>query len=408
VNSKHKTNVYGPRPQRGVSLVELMVALVIGFLLLLGLVQIFGATRATYQTQEGLSRVQENGRFATQFMQRQLRMVGFMGCGSDSGRALQDTFVNHLAMFADGSVPGGELFRFQRPIEAFTEGEMDRPAELAGDAIVAGTDVLILRIFGDESLPVMSVQKSADNLQLTLSLPATAATSPIVQAGEDTAIYAVQNCASADVFAATFTAGSLIVPGLGAPNVYADSTVTNCGNAGGCPWDHRISNVNLNSRPMYGASQLNAELHRAEYFALFIRNNPVGIPSLYVRRFERTGTALGAAEELVEGVDNLQLRFGFDSSPTPNGVIDEMRTAEEVVDGFADAVAIDNQWQRVLSVRIGMLLRSPAPAAVSTTDGAGDARTFDLLGVTITPPTDGSIRQIYETTIALRNRIFNS
>ena len=93
--------------QSGVSLIELMIALVIAGLLALGLVQIFGASKTTADMQEGLSRVQENGRFATQFLQRQLRMVGFMGCGADTGRNTQASFVNHLATFPGDVVPGG-------------------------------------------------------------------------------------------------------------------------------------------------------------------------------------------------------------------------------------------------------------------------------------------------------------
>jgi type IV pilus assembly protein PilW len=135
----------------GVSLIELLIALVIAGLLALGLVQIFGASRSTSQLQDGLSRVQENGRFVTQFMERQLRMVGFMGCGADTGRFTQESFVNHLALF-DGSVPDGNPYRFQRPIEAFTAGTMTATDELAAEPIVDGTDV-ILRVLSDESTP---------------------------------------------------------------------------------------------------------------------------------------------------------------------------------------------------------------------------------------------------------------
>src|SRR5690606_30644996 len=141
--------------QSGVSLIEVMIALVIAGLLSLGLVQIFAASKATSNMTEGLSRVQENGRFATQFLARQLRMVGFMGCGSDNGRSTQGSFVNHLSLHADGSVPGGDKFRFQRPIEAYTQGEMDAPDELATlTNMVEGSDVLILRVFSEESTPV--------------------------------------------------------------------------------------------------------------------------------------------------------------------------------------------------------------------------------------------------------------
>ena len=52
------------RRQAGLSLIELMIALLIGSILLIGLVQVFGASRTAYQLSEGMSRTQENARFA--------------------------------------------------------------------------------------------------------------------------------------------------------------------------------------------------------------------------------------------------------------------------------------------------------------------------------------------------------
>jgi type IV pilus assembly protein PilW len=204
------------------------------------------------------------------------------------------------------------------------------------------------------------------------------------------------------VFAGTLASGVVGVAGNASPNVYLDPSVSSCGNSA-CPWDFRISNATLNSRPIVGGPpRLNAEMHRAEYLAMFVKNDANGVPGLYVRRFERDSTALADdPEQLVDGVENMQLRFGYDTSASPDGTIDEYRTAEEVVAGATSDQALDDAWRRVLSVQVAMLMRSPERAAVS-----GDARTYDLLGVTLTPATDGAMRQVYETTIALRNRLF--
>ena len=70
---------------RGLSLVELMVALAIGLLLLLGLVEIFGASRAAFSSAEGSARIQENSRFALEFLRRDARMAGHMGCLNELG-----------------------------------------------------------------------------------------------------------------------------------------------------------------------------------------------------------------------------------------------------------------------------------------------------------------------------------
>jgi len=62
--------------QRGLSLLELMVAMLLGLLVAGGIVALFGATNQTNRVQTSLSRIQENGRFAMGRMEADLRMAG--------------------------------------------------------------------------------------------------------------------------------------------------------------------------------------------------------------------------------------------------------------------------------------------------------------------------------------------
>jgi type IV pilus assembly protein PilW len=61
---------------RGFSLVELMIALLLGSLITLAAVQLFGTNQRTFQLQQGLTDVQEQGRFALDFMARDIRIMG--------------------------------------------------------------------------------------------------------------------------------------------------------------------------------------------------------------------------------------------------------------------------------------------------------------------------------------------
>ncbi|MDO9107004.1 MAG: PilW family protein [Methylovulum sp.] len=63
--------------QSGLTLIELMIAMLLGVFLIGGVVQIFVSSKQTYRMQEGLSRLQENGRFAMDFISRDLRMAGY-------------------------------------------------------------------------------------------------------------------------------------------------------------------------------------------------------------------------------------------------------------------------------------------------------------------------------------------
>jgi type IV pilus assembly protein PilW len=68
----------------GLSLIEIMIALLIGALLLGGILQIFIGSKQTYRMQEALSRLQENGRFALDYLANDIRMAGYWGCLSTS------------------------------------------------------------------------------------------------------------------------------------------------------------------------------------------------------------------------------------------------------------------------------------------------------------------------------------
>lgn len=63
--------------QRGLSLVELMVALLLSMILMAGFLQIFMSVRSTYATSEAVSRLQENGRFALLFLSEHARLAGY-------------------------------------------------------------------------------------------------------------------------------------------------------------------------------------------------------------------------------------------------------------------------------------------------------------------------------------------
>ena len=65
------------RQQLGLSLVELMVALLLGLVLMTGIIQVFLASRQTYNTNEAMARMQENGRFALEFVSRSARLAGY-------------------------------------------------------------------------------------------------------------------------------------------------------------------------------------------------------------------------------------------------------------------------------------------------------------------------------------------
>jgi len=74
--SIHNTSSSKTR-QQGLSLIELMVALTIGLILMLGVGQIFLSNKASYNIQNGLGQLQENARFALNIMSQDIGMAGY-------------------------------------------------------------------------------------------------------------------------------------------------------------------------------------------------------------------------------------------------------------------------------------------------------------------------------------------
>ena len=71
------------REQRGFTLIELMISMLLGLVLVAGTIQIFNSNRVTYQFTDGLARIQENARFAFDRISFQARMAGYKGCLAD-------------------------------------------------------------------------------------------------------------------------------------------------------------------------------------------------------------------------------------------------------------------------------------------------------------------------------------
>ncbi len=85
--------------QRGLSLIEIMVALTLSLILLAGVVQIMASSKQTYRVSDAASRMQENARFAMDFLMRDVRMAGFWGCAQFS--SVNDLLDNGGAQYVN-------------------------------------------------------------------------------------------------------------------------------------------------------------------------------------------------------------------------------------------------------------------------------------------------------------------
>lgn len=381
---------------QGLSLIELMIAILIGLFLLIGVIQVFAAARTAYQLSSGLARAQENGRFAVDYLQRDIRLTGHFGCINDQARLQTAGNLNsHLSTATDDRLNFAVSLQGYEANDTAPEDSMTIGAPTAGwspalptylsslsPAPQAGSDIVVLRFLASEGVPVTTV--AAGELTVDPTKWAVLTNDGVA----NPTLFGVGDCTYADVFQ-----GASVNPGTGAITVSASGL--------------NATTADFVSR--YTASPAGqTTLYRAESMVYYVgtRDGAAG-PSLYRVRFGSAAGGGGALvtsqpEEIVEGIENMQVVYGQDQGTvtTLTGNVTTFNTAEVLG-------TTETEWRRVGQVQVGLLARSPDPAAAAEVDPA-NATNRRILGTLYTPPADARFRTTYESSIALRNRLYGN
>ncbi|MCP4331999.1 MAG: hypothetical protein GY785_05045 [Gammaproteobacteria bacterium] len=333
--------------QRGISMVEILISLVISLFLLGGIVQVYIANKATYKFTDSISRIQENGRFSMETVVQDLRMAGFWGC------AVFDP--TDTAALVNNLDPGSAAY--DPMLHDFTGQSAIQGTENDG---LNGSDSLTLR----GSKPNQVNVRPPYNTTTSSDLNVTETTS--IEAGD---IVMISNCRGADIFQVTSTTAAVAdqngithVTGSEAPGNYNPDICKGGGNL------HCLSQT-------YGSDSAMFELQTVIYT---IAAGASGEPAMW--RSEN-----GTNVELIEGVEEMQILYGVDD--------DGDDFANQYLTGPAVADMND-----VITIRVMLLVRSEE-AFVSE-----EPQTYTFNGNTVTP-NDRRLRQVFTTTIGLRNKI---
>jgi len=108
--SRHLSRNFATLRARGVSMVELLVALAIGSVLIAGAVFVYSQSRNSYGVNETVARLQETARYAMSVIEPDVRMSSFWGLVNDpeliNGRARQGDAVAAVASGAPANACG--------------------------------------------------------------------------------------------------------------------------------------------------------------------------------------------------------------------------------------------------------------------------------------------------------------
>ncbi|WP_097462272.1 PilW family protein [Mangrovitalea sediminis] len=314
--------------QQGLSLVELMIALVLGLIISLGVINIFIQSKNTYQTQDAISQVQENARFALDFLARDIRMAGYTGCAQ--------------VMSTANAVSGGTGFltNYDYGIEGYQAGSL--PSTTFPDAL-AGSDAVVIDTTSNSSgLTVQSHNPSSAQINLVGTHPYPAGTVMMIVDA---------NCSNRGIFVMTgptntnANAGNVVHNTGKTFNYGAGGSIGNCTKA--LKGDFDCSNQANASQTAYSPG---STLYTITSIGYYVRDpaqdNTISSPTLYRVEFaSQYGSSSNTVQPLVEGISNLTITYGVKDS---SGNIQ-----------YKDASAISgNTWKSVVVVKLQVTAQS--------------------------------------------------
>jgi type IV pilus assembly protein PilW len=337
---------YFKRQPRGLTLIELMVALALGLIVTFVVINVFLSHRQVYRVNEQLARVQENARFALEMLARDLREAGAIPCGDvPVANVLNDQSSNWWAQWGVG-------------IRGYEAGDaaFPRPIGTSAGNRAAGTDAVI--IYRATSGGVTITDHDPPSAQFKVNTNQHGfQNGDIVMAcdGKHAAIFQITNVNSNN---------NTIVHNTG------NSSPGNCTKGLGLPVQCTTNGTSYSFQSGGWISQLTSH---AWYIGCNGRADcasPNGRSLYWLTLLNNGGTINVTPEELAEGVNDLQIEY-------------LRRDASGALGESYVAATQDTDWSKVVAVRL----------AVTFT-------TLERVGTdqqTITRP--------WYTVVALRNRL---
>lgn len=332
------------RRQTGLSIIELMIALLLGLLLMGGVIQIFLSSRQTYQTNTALSQVQESGRFALEFIAFDLRNAGYKGeCLSKLNDLTPTTLTKDDRYVLSSGILGWD--------ESSSTGT--RPTWLTDIYAnrTSDTDVILLKHAAN---PV--VKALPDNAAVNGGSLTTGTTDSGARQGN---LVIVADPVSCDFFI----------------NQNNDGTAVSLANglAFSRAYNHTAQVLNYQSTLYY------------------LKNDTTtGVPSLWRTRYTSNAgsTPVEIAEELVSGIQDLQFQYALGDAKG------------QITGNYLNAndASLTNNWQSVVSVRINLLAVSRQTNAITPN------QTVAFMGSNKTIA-NGRLAQVFTLTAGIRNHL---
>jgi type IV pilus assembly protein PilW len=334
--NNHSTQRSLGRRMSGLSLVELMIAMTLGLATVGAVGWVYLGTSQTFRSQDAIARLQEGARYAFEVISNDLRMTGAAACSYRTSANIIPSYTT--VWYAN---------LFEQPLfSAEANGSAGATTEFSDALRMIRADVTREHIVVSHAPPAITLGAFTD----------ISAGNPLL----------VTDCVNAAVFQAATAASPSITYAGALPQTYVPSATSS----------PRVY-------PLYAATY-------------YVDTNPAGVPALY--RLTPAG-----AEELVEGVEDLQVTYAVDSDAVQDGEANMVGGAAYLTGAQVNASAAlgatpAERWERVVSVRVSLLMRTVENNVTPT------PMVYSYNGVNDIQAPDRRIRKVFTHVIKMRNR----
>lgn len=366
--------------QHGFGIIEVMVALALSAFLVLTAISALMANKNTYKTVESQSRIQESLSFSLNFLVNDLSLAGYFGCGGRS-KHFQDN-LNQTAV-ADGSLnvsigvydasnnSRNTAYRIEgvNDFGSVTTSWYPSVTKLNSNIrnVVSGSDVVTIKYASPD-----------DNLRYPLVADmALRSGNPVIRSDHDLQIgdiALIADCYAADLFQVTATP---VGGAIGHSTAAADAS----GNS------FAPGNSSSSFRKVYNASAVISPLVTVVYYVAPGTTSPSSLWRAVLPASGATRAGL-VAQEMIEGVETMQLLYGVD---TNNDASPDRYSTADTVGNAAD-------WDNVVAVKIGLLVASVDEYGLET-----DRVAYRVLDKIIPAKNDRRQRRVIQTALKIRN-----
>jgi type IV pilus assembly protein PilW len=369
------------RLARGLSLIELMIALVIGSVLIVGAVYVYSQSRTTSMVNDTIARLQENGRYALSVIEPDVQLAGYYGFtnspddfGFISGGGTATVTPTAQMTYASGAVAGlpgsAQTCRNNYAVNLLQAVDGFNNQTAFGLACAAQGGGLSTATAGNPgSTDLLTIRRSSNPPAVGVIAPQNGRLQLLVNRLSPTSQF-------------IFADGALpATPALDANNVQVRNLIV------------RSYYISANSTGQVGLPALRVKvLSTAGGSPAFVDDNTVDATS----------------GEVLAGVQDMQVQFGIDTGDyNADGVIDpgldeDGNNIPDAPRGIATRYVNPDfpniERYQVVSVRIWLLLR-----AAQQETGFRDTRTYQYADRPAYTPNDSFRRVLVSKTIQLRN-----